>query len=120
MSSKLLTRGLIAPAFLAASLALTGCGLGGGQTLVKYEKGQIGSVRTAAPSDGEVALSGSSDIVNAKIRYQVDKGDEVGFRDEREDGQGRVVAYAGDSEYIINQGTVLDRTFYWQFREEED
>ena len=102
-------------AVAASGLALVGCGAQPGDTLVKYERSDTGDKLTQAPGSGEVRLYGSNDAAN-QVRYNVSRGDEVGFRDQRTESGGRVVAVAGENEQAINQGRVLDRTYYWKFK----
>ena len=106
-------RGVLASAVVLASFSLVGCGIGGGKTLAKYSRGDTGNVMTTAPGDGEVGLSGSSDLQNKTV-YPVSKGDQVGFKDGRPDG-GKVVAVVGDNEQDISQGAVIDRTYYLKY-----
>ena len=104
-------RALFATTAVLAGLSLAGCGIGGGKTLAKYERGDTGPRMTTAPGNGEVGLSGSSDVQNKTV-YPVEKGDKVGFRDDRTSTGGNVVAVVGDNEQPIAQGPVLDRTYY--------
>ena len=107
-------RGVLASTVVLASFSLVGCGIGGGKTLAKYSRGDTGNVMTTAPGNGQVGLSGSSDVQNKTV-YPVEKGDKVGFRDDRTNGGGKVVAVVGDNEQDISQGAVLDRTYYLKF-----
>ena len=105
-------------ALAAGALLLTGCGLRGGTTLAKYEKGDTGDLIVPAPGNGTAGLYSGSDI-EPNVNIQVQRGDDVGFRDERIDGVGNITAVAGDFEKNISQGTVFDRTYYWKFSESE-
>ena len=105
-------------ALVAAALLVGGCGLRGGTTLAKYERGDTGDLLVPAPANGTAGLYSGSDI-EPNVNVQVRRGDEVGFRDERIDETGNVTAVAGDFEKPISQGTVFDRTYYWKFSENE-
>lgn len=98
--------------FLAALAG--GCGAQSGTTLVKYQRGDVGDRFTEVPERGTVALYGSNDV-SPNIRYPVDRGDRIGFRDERSQEGGNVIAVAADNELPVQSGAVIDRTFYWKF-----
>ena len=108
-------RGVLASTVVLASFSLVGCGIGGGKTLAKYSRGDTKDVMTTAPGAGTVALSGSSDVQNKTV-WPVDKGDKVGFKDERTTAGGNVVAVVGDNEQAISQGAVIDRTYYLKYQ----
>lgn len=110
-------------AFAAAGLVLGGCGMQGGQQLVKLTKDEAETLSedgkmTEAPRDGNVRLYGSSDIT-ANIMYRIEQGDEVGFRAEGQNDQRRIIAVAGDNETTISQGTIFDRTYYWKLEDND-
>lgn len=98
---------------LAVAFGLVGCGAQPGRTVVKYGAGTTGDRMTESPFNGTAALYGSSSAT-PDITYPIDKGDDIGFRDERTDTGGHVIAVAGDNETRIEAGTILDRTFYWK------
>ncbi len=105
--------------FGLVALFVAGCGLqGGGNTMQKYEKDFEGDRFSNAPSDGMARLYTGSDVT-PEWTTAVEKGDKIGFRDERSADGGNVVAVAGDNEQPIQQGTVFDRTYYWKFYGEE-
>ena len=114
---------LLAPAALLLALSLVGCGAQSGRTLVQYEKNDTGDRMTQAFDGGLAALYSGNDL-NPEVTYLVEKGDRIGFRDDRvgpDRDRGSVVAVAGDNELPIAQGTVFDREYYWKLqREEED
>ncbi len=101
-----------------AVLLVTGCGLRGGKTLAKYEKNDTGDLIVPAPANGTAGLYSGSDI-EPNVNIQVQRGDDVGFKDGRPDG-GVVKAVAGDFEKDLSQGTVFDRTYYWKFSESDE
>lgn len=104
---------------LFAATLLVGCGLQPGDTLVQYKKGTTGDRIVSVPANGQVELVSGTNA-SPEIVQLVEKGDEVGFRDEREDG-GDVMAVAGNMSPVpIKQGTVLDRTYYWKLIKSDD
>ena len=102
----------------ALSLALVGCGAQPGTTVVKYSAGDSGDRIIEAPMSGLARLYGSSSTT-PETSKSVEKGDEIGFRDERTETGGRVVAVADDQDTPISSGTVFDRTFYWKISKED-
>jgi hypothetical protein len=94
-------------ATLLAAMALAGCGLTGGKTVVKYDKGS--PIRmTEAPKTGTYGLYSTTDRT-AQVTYRVEEGEKIGFR-ETSDG---VVAVAGMHEQPIKTG-MGKNTYYWK------
>lgn len=92
---------------LTAAMVLGGCGLTGGKTVVKYDKGS--PVRmTEAPSAGRYGLYSTGDRT-PQVTYQLDEGENLGFR-ETSDG---VVAVAGSHEQPVKTGR-MKNTYYWK------
>ncbi|MEL7240074.1 MAG: hypothetical protein AAGK78_14550 [Planctomycetota bacterium] len=114
-----LTRTLGLATFAAASLTFVGCGIQSGDTLVQYERGDDGDRLVKVPNDGTAALYSGNDL-SPVVRTGVEKGDDIGFRDERTTDGGNVIAVAGEFEQKIEQGTVFDRTFYWKIQDVQD
>lgn len=107
-------------ATFALAAGLIGCGAQPGDTLVQYERGDTGDVLVPSPGNGRAALYSGNDL-NPSVRVPVERGDEVGFRDDRtEAGAGSVRAVAGDFEREIEQGAIFDREYYWKFQQDEE
>jgi hypothetical protein len=102
-------------------LVSTGCGIRGGETLVKYERGTTGDRVRPVPYSGVVGLYSGSDL-NPDITFDVTKGTKVGFKDtRRESGGGEVRAFVeGMYDAPLNQGTFVDRTYYWNIDRRDD
>jgi hypothetical protein len=112
-------RGLLIPAVLLA-FALVGCGTQPGTTAVSYERGFTGDRMVTATRSGEAVLYSGNDF-NADARTSIERGEPLGFRDERgDDGEGSIIAVAGGYEQPIEHGMFLDREYFWKIQEVED
>ncbi len=89
-------------------ITLTGCGLQSGSTVVKYTKGD-GTRLKQADKAGTYALYGRSDGT-PQITYQLEQGDELGFRSE----DGQVTAVAGSNSLPLEVGTFTG--YYWKYQ----
>ena len=79
-----------------------------GQTVVKWTKGS--PMRMAeAPSDGRYALFSGTDLRNAQVSYELNKGDKLGFMDR----DGQTYAVAGDNETKVETGQVT-KSYFWR------
>ncbi len=85
---------------------------------IKRAGGDTGDRMTQTPRSGTAALYGSSSAT-PEISYVIQKGDDIGFRDDRNGDAGDVVGVAGDNEFPIQAGTVFDRTYYWKIQDED-
>ena len=104
---------------LCLAFALVGCGAQPGTTVVKYGADDTGDRLIEAPMSGLARLYGSSSTT-PEVSKSINKGDDIGFRDERDSsGNGRIVAVAEDQETVVSSGTVFDRTYYWKISEND-
>ena len=117
MKRTTLARRLTIPALALAALSVVGCGAQSGDTLVQYEKGVTGNRIVRSPGTGTAALYSGNDLT-PEVRTAIEKGERIGFRDDRPEGGG-VMAVAGDYEQPVEQGTVFDREFYWKLQKPE-
>lgn len=90
-----------------SALALGGCGMQGGTTVVKHESGMTPAT-TEVMQAGTYALYDSYDTT-PQITVPLSRGDEIGFRDDN----GQTVAVAGDRRVPLTQA---GRTYYWKRR----
>ncbi len=103
----MLRRLLIGPA-IVLGMMLTGCGLAGGPTVVRYDKGQ--AVRmTEAPKDATYGLYSSSDRT-PEVTFHLNKGEQIGFK---EGSNGAIVAVAGQHEQPITP-SMTRGSYYWK------
>ncbi len=104
---------------LCLAVALVGCGAQPGTTVVKFGPDDSEDRIIEAPMSGLARLYGSSSTT-PDTSANVERGDEIGFRDERaSDGSGRVIAVVNGQETPISSGTVFDRTYYWKIQKED-
>lgn len=113
-----LHRNLGFAALLIATLTFVGCGAQPGTTVVRYNKDSTGDRLQPSPMAGLARLYGSSSAT-PEMSYNIKKGEQIGFRDERTETGGQVVAVAGEQETPISAGSVFDRTYYWKVSEDE-
>jgi hypothetical protein len=104
---------------LLLAFVASGCGIGGGTSATKYERGDTGDNIVEAFADGQAKLYSGTDLT-PEASTPIEKGENIGFRDDRTATGGNVIAVAGDFERAIEQGTVFDRTYYWKIEETEE
>jgi hypothetical protein len=97
---------LISASLILTAALITGCGMQGGSTIVKHESGTP-SRTTEVTQAGTYALYDSYDTT-PQITVPLDRGDEIGFRQDNDTG--KTVAVAGSKTYPIDSG---NKTYYW-------
>lgn len=111
MMKPLKSAGVVAAA-LAAGLFAVGCGAQSGKTIVKYDGKSV--IENVAPANATYALYDSNDL-EPKVRYNLRKGDRLGFVEDPDTGQ--IMAVAGDNEFDVDPN-FLDGSLRWKMQEE--
>ena len=95
-----------------SALLLAGCGAQKGETFIKGEKAGPFTVQPAIDS-GVYALYSATGL-NPLAKYEVSRGDPVGFKDK---GDGMVVAVAGTHEYPLKFSSLSGKGYYiWKMQ----
>ena len=95
-----------------SALLLAGCGAQKGETFIKGEKAGPYLVQPAIDS-GVYSLYSATGL-NPLAKYEVMKGDPIGFKDK---GDGMIVAVAGTHEVPVKFSSLGGKGYYiWKFQ----
>ena len=94
-----------------SAVALVGCGAQSGTTEVKYNDDLREQIQPAT-SGGVFALYSSAGL-EPIAKYELDKGEPIGFK--KGTAEGTVIAVAGDNEVELEEGFV--GTYRWKLQD---